>query len=134
MLAVPQEVLGRWVSFQLRRTVSLVGGWGAAGMLCALRREVLHRHRVTVRNECHNRVSANDVQERYWFCTAPATLHDTDSAAELLRFASSFAARQPVLLDVSRAGSVRVPNTAEQLRTLETRHNVCTISLLYPLY
>ena len=74
-----------------------------------------------------NRVSATDAQERYWFCTAPANLHDTDSAAELLRFAASFAARQPVLLDVSRAGSVRVPRTAEQLRTLETRHNVCTI-------
>ena len=78
-----------------------------------------------------NRVSATDVQERYWFCTAPANLHDTDSAAELLRFASSFAARQPVLLDVSRAGSVRVPNTAEQLRTLETRHNVCTIEFAF---
>jgi len=76
----------------------------------------------------NNRVSVNDVQERYWFCTAPANLHDTDSAAELLRFANSFAARQPVLLDVSRAGSVRVPGTAEQLRTLETRHNVRTIN------
>ena len=71
-----------------------------------------------------NGMSANDVQERYWFCTAPANLHDTDTLAELLRFANSFAARQPVLLDMSRAGSVSVPKNAEQLRTLETHHNV----------
>ena len=45
----------------------------------------------------------SSAQERYWFCTAPANLHDPDSALELQRFASSFAAWQAVKLDFNNS-------------------------------
>ena len=64
-------------------------------------------------------------QERYWFCNAPASLHEPEAAAQLLRFAGTYAARRPVALaHAEQARRVRVPVSPEQLRRLESIHSV----------
>ena len=74
---------------------------------------------------CTIRSSACAAQERYWFCNAPASLHEPEAAAQLLRFAGTYAARRPVALaHAEQARRVRVPTSPEQLRRLESIHSV----------
>ena len=61
-------------------------------------------------------------QERFWFCMAPANLRNPRIAAALLQFATRYAARQMVALDVAMPTST--PSSADGLMEMEATHQV----------
>ncbi len=62
------------------------------------------------------------MQERFWFCMAPANLRSPASAAALMLYAKKYAARQPVSADISFRE--KMPTTPEELCELEAAHQV----------
>ncbi len=62
------------------------------------------------------------VQERFWFCMAPANLRNPVAAAALMRFAKKYAAREPASADVPF--KEKMPTTSEELCELEAVHQV----------
>ena len=62
------------------------------------------------------------VQERFWFCMAPANLRSPVSAAALMRFAQKYAARKPVSADIPF--KEKTPATSEEMCELEAVHQV----------
>ena len=87
---------------------------------------MLHLFTTSVMGECPAPLTAPwahaPPQERYWFCMAPANLRNPVSAAALARFATRYAARQPVAADV--AFRERPPATSDELCDLEAAHQV----------
>ena len=62
------------------------------------------------------------MQERYWFCIAPANLRNAVSSAALMRFAKKYVAREPVEADISF--EEKIPATSEEMCELEAVHQV----------
>lgn len=62
------------------------------------------------------------MQEKYWFCMAPVNLREPRQSAALLHFASRYAARLPVTLEI--AVPTELPRTPDELQKLEQLHQV----------
>lgn len=67
------------------------------------------------------------LRDMYNFCMAPASATDLRLASALLHFAAKYAAGAPVALDIGLPD--RVPCNVEELRHLESAHQVRRVSL-----
>ncbi|BDA46196.1 ATP-dependent RNA helicase SUPV3L1, mitochondrial [Coccomyxa sp. Obi] len=71
------------------------------------------------------KVDGLSLQERFWFCMAPANLRNPVLSAALLRFAQKYAAKETVAADISWKD--RIPQTSEDLCELEAAHQVMSL-------
>lgn len=62
-------------------------------------------------------------QERLSFCMAPVSLRDPRLASALLQFATRYAAKQVVHLDVNERRAP--PGSPDELQQMEITHQVC---------
>jgi len=62
------------------------------------------------------------IQERYTFCNAPVRVREPKHAAVLLHFATIYASKQPVELQVTAPAAT--PETPDQLHHMENLHQV----------
>lgn len=67
-------------------------------------------------------MTSSCVQERFWFCMAPANLRNPVASAALMRFAQKYAARKPVGADIHF--SQKTPATSEEMCEMEAVHQV----------